>query len=179
MKKYVWFYIVVITAVLSISTWSPPPVKANGLFFVDSASNVDMRDSDLTLREAIRVANGTLLGPFTNAEKARLGGCTFGGSDNAWLITGGCGAGIPDTIGFVSDYTIWLTTSLEELTDDGTIISALSGQTIKINGNGIANGIFRISGSEVIINNLTLYGTANGTSTVWILGSAQGVAVRG
>lgn len=155
----------------------PTPAKANGLFFVNSASNVDMRDSVLTLREAVRVANGNLLGPFTNAERNQLGGCTFTGSNNAWLISGGCGAGIPDTIGFAGSYTILLTTSLEELTDEGTIISGLTGQNIKIDGNEVATSIFRISGSDITINNLKMYGTANNTSTIWVFGLAQRVQI--
>lgn len=54
------------------ATLSTPtvPARANGLFFVNSDTNIDMRDSFLTLREAIRVANGHLLGPFSAVEAA-------------------------------------------------------------------------------------------------------------
>lgn len=161
------------------ATLSTPavPVRANGLFFVNSAlDNYDV-DDVLTLPEAIMVANGTLVGAFTDGEKAQLGGCTFTGSSNNWTITGGCGAGIPDTIGFSSSYTISLNNTLETLTDDGTIISALTGQDVQINGNGIALSIFRITGSDIIINNLKLYGTADYNSTIWVFGSAQRVEI--
>lgn len=88
----------------------PDAVRADGTFTVNSGGDgnpLDTRDAVLTLREAIALANngagsGAGLGrTLTNGEKAQIsGGCTFGGGDDNWTITGGCGVGFFDYIGF-------------------------------------------------------------------------------
>ncbi len=76
-----------------------PSAPQAGIFWVNNTADTDLIDSVLTLREAILVANGATIGPFTSAEQAMLTGCTF---NTSGYITGGCGANIQDTIFFSS-----------------------------------------------------------------------------
>lgn len=56
--------------------WNAPKVaRAAGNFVVNSSADTVSTDSYLTLREAIRVANGDLTGPFTAPERAQLVPC--------------------------------------------------------------------------------------------------------
>jgi CSLREA domain-containing protein len=76
-----------------------PAAPLVGSLYVNSTEDIVSSNSQLTLREAILVANGVLTGPFTLAEQAQMSGCTFNASG---FITGGCGAGIVDYIFFAS-----------------------------------------------------------------------------
>src|SRR3954453_5485106 len=75
-----------------------PVVSANGSFVVNTSRDSNRRDTVLTLREALMVANGELTTGFTSEEQAQLGGCIF----SATTIVGGCGVHVPDRITFVS-----------------------------------------------------------------------------
>ena len=107
----------------------PGAALANGTFTVNSSGDGNTSDAFLTLREAIALANGGTGGTdglgrtLTNGEKAQIsGGCTFGGGDNDWTITGGCGAGVFDTILFDPAITQVDLTEIGVLpiTDNGT-----------------------------------------------------------
>ncbi len=74
-----------------------PTAPLAGTFSVNTTADNNIGDNFLSLREAILVANGTLIGPFTAAEQAQLTGCSFNGAGS---ITGGCGANIQDSIFF-------------------------------------------------------------------------------
>ncbi len=74
-----------------------PAAPLVGNLVVNSTADTNFPDSVLTLHEALLVANGTIIGPFTAAEQAQMSGCTFNGSG---YITGGCGANIQDNIFF-------------------------------------------------------------------------------
>lgn len=73
-----------------------PSAPLAGNFVVNSTADTNLPDSVLTLREALLVANGAINGPFTAAEQAQLGGCSF----SSGYITSGCGANIQDSIFF-------------------------------------------------------------------------------
>lgn len=94
-----WFwkfaFVVAATFVLSVLFISHP-ARADGIFTVTTTLDNNAADSNLSLREALMVANGSIAVGFTAQEQALLGGCTFSGGN----ITGGCGTGITDTINF-------------------------------------------------------------------------------
>ncbi|MBX7213825.1 MAG: right-handed parallel beta-helix repeat-containing protein [Thermoflexales bacterium] len=90
-----------------------PEAPRSGTFVVNSAADSNVLDNNLTLREALAVANGSLTGSFSAAEQAQLGGCIFSGG----MIIGGCGAGFDDTINFASAYTITLLAPLPAISD--------------------------------------------------------------
>ena len=106
---------------------------AAGTFVVNTASDAYSPDSVLSLREALAVANGTLTGTFTANEQILLGGCTF---DGGGYITGGCGAGIADTISFDAGLgfrpTITLTAVLPAINDTAsTTINGFSPNNVR------------------------------------------------
>ena len=72
-------------------------------------------------------------------------------------------------------HTITLGTELD-LTASGTWIGANAGRTVFINANNSAQA-FYITGSDVTLNNLYIYGSHSGTSNIWIGGSAQRVTL--
>ncbi|CAG0931305.1 hypothetical protein TFLX_02084 [Thermoflexales bacterium] len=82
------------------------------------------------------------------------------------------------------DYTILFTAGIHtitlasplEITANAITVTAEAGQTVFINANN--NGpAFHISGSNVRLNNLYIYGSVTGTSNISITGSAQGVVL--
>ncbi|TMC58626.1 MAG: hypothetical protein E6J26_04900 [Chloroflexi bacterium] len=145
-------------------------------FVVNSAADSNIADSVLTLREAIGVANGTLTAGFTAQEQAQLGGCTFDGGGN---ITGGCGAGTPEEIRFDANYTITLGSPLPDLSDNGTVIRTAFGygSNVQINANHVAGNAFKITGDDVTLDGLRMYGAGTGFSNVWITGSAKRIVI--
>jgi parallel beta-helix repeat protein len=65
--------------------------SAGGTFTVNTANDSNTPgDVELSLREAIQIANGTLTGPFSLTERGQLSGCTFNASG---FITNNCGGG--------------------------------------------------------------------------------------
>src|SRR3954453_16990582 len=97
----------------------PSAAHADGTFVVNSGADTNTRDSVLTLREAILVANGALNpATMTKAEQTQLGGCNFATSP----VTSGVGD-VFDRITFASGITqVSLRSSLPNLTDNGTWI---------------------------------------------------------
>ena len=169
---------------------SPPPrsARAAGTFTVNSYADNENYDSVLTLREALLVANGSISMGLTDGEKAQLGGCIFAGSSGNWRITGGCGAGIADTINFsyptgvitlgtttlppVNDtaptYIYGPNTTTEEIAIDGQNLPAGSAiLTISSDNNAVYYSLaFRdspavgifISGSHNLVKQTHIYG---------------------
>lgn len=154
----------------------PDPARAAGAVFAVSGGGDDNSwDSALTLREAILVANGGT-GPnglnrnVSDAEKARLTGCTFTQDlsalpFSAWLIVGGCGNG-GDTIRFDQSVTqVSLTDALPNLTAPGTRIQGRTpdGSTFlwpRIDGAGMSSTYcsdgFSIAADNVELSVLTI-----------------------
>jgi len=143
--------------VLSMPWHALRVARATGNFVVNSSADSITTDNFLTLREAIHVANGALTGPFSSAEQAQLGGCTFDGSG---YITGGCGTGVFDNITFDPSVTqVNLTDYLPYLTDAGTWINGSAGAP-RIDASGVTPGnVFIIDGNDITISNLSI---ANG-----------------
>jgi Right handed beta helix region len=80
------------------------------------------------------------------------------------------------TIVFDNDYTITLGSSLV-LSGPFTTISNLGGRTIRVDANG-AGQAFVITGSDVQIDGLNVYGAPPGSSNIYITGSAVRVIIR-
>ncbi len=155
---------------------SPRPARAAGAVFgVSSGGDDDTWDSALTLREAILVANGGtgssgLNRNVSDAEKARLVGCTFMQDSSAlpfsaWLIVGGCGNG-GDIIRFDQSVTqVSLTDALPPVTAAGTKIQGRTpdGNSFlwpRIDGAGISSTYcsdgFTIAADNVELSVLTI-----------------------
>jgi parallel beta-helix repeat protein len=132
-------------------------LASGGSLVVNDATNATGYDNFLSLIEAMSVANGTFLGPFTVQERSQMTGCTFNASE---LITGGCGAG-GDTILFAPSLTqIVLTSNLPMIIKDGvTINGAVSAGNIIINANAVVNYGFRVNANQVTLTNLTVINT--------------------
>ncbi|MBI5877936.1 MAG: right-handed parallel beta-helix repeat-containing protein [Chloroflexi bacterium] len=80
------------------------------------------------------------------------------------------------TIAFDNDYTITLGSSLF-LSGSFTTISNLGVRTIRVDANG-AGQAFVITGSDVQIDGLNVYGAPPGSSNIYITGSAVRVIIR-
>lgn len=147
-------YLLALVLLLGLLVSQPLPARATGNFIVNSPDDTALMNAVLTLREAIQVANGALTGPFSAAEQAQLGGCTFDGSG---MITGGCGAGVFDNITFDSSVTqVNLTSALPHLTDAGTWINGNAGAP-RIDAGGITTlDVFVIDGNDITISNLSI-----------------------
>lgn len=67
-----------------------------------------------------------------------------------------------DYIDFESDMTITLSSLLPELTDDGTTIAPLNpDRVVEIDANGVGGNVFNITGSNIYIEGLRLYGSGD------------------
>lgn len=151
-----------LTLALVVAGMSPRPAVALPLvsvLTVNSGGDVNASDGVLTLREAILIANGGTAAQGLNralsaGEMAQLSGCTFSGG----LITGGCGAGLPDTIKYSLSITrTILNNTLPALNDDGTAI--LPTNTIELDflaASGPATSAFSVFGDDIEIANLLI-----------------------
>lgn len=84
---------------------SAAPQTTGGTFTVNTTLDAIQTDSTLSLREAILLSNGGtgasgLNHGLSDGEKAQTKGCTFSNAQAPWLISGGCGVGVTDTIHF-------------------------------------------------------------------------------
>lgn len=155
--------LVVLLASLGQLAAPPLPIRANGVFVVNSAGDAIAYDSVLTLREAMAAANGYTTGPFTDAEKAQISGCDWTPAA-PWYIVGSCGAGWPDEISFVASLQrITLSSTLPTLTDTRTWIHGNGGYPI-IDGGGmsVAGHAFIVNGSAIFITGLSIVNVAPG-----------------
>ena len=83
-----------------------------------------------------------------------------------------------DYIDLESDMTITLSSLLPELTNDGTTIAPLnSDRVVEIDANGVGGNVFNVTGSNIYIEGLRLYGSGNGWANIYIHGTAQGITI--
>lgn len=76
------------------------------------------------------------------------------------------------------DMTITLTSPLPTLTDDDTTIAPLDpDQVIEVDANNANGNVFEITGSDIRIEGMRLYGSGNGWANIYIHGAAQGIAI--
>lgn len=64
------------------------------------------------------------------------------------------------------------------LTQNSTTIQASVGQVVKINGNSVVANVFLITGSNITLSNLRIYGSGDGWSNVWIDNPASQVTLN-
>ncbi len=71
------------------------------LIYITTLNDAEAADADISLREAMRIANGSLTSGFSLAERTKLetAGCIFNGSG---AIVAGCGRGVTDTLVFTN-----------------------------------------------------------------------------
>lgn len=82
-----------------------------------------------------------------------------------------------DTIHFASSMDIAISSYLPTLSEEGLTIAASPEQTVRINGQGIAENIFYVIGNNITISNVVVYGAASGWSNIWVNNSEQGVVI--
>ena len=80
--------------------------------------------------------------------------------------------GSPTTITFADHYLISLNQPLPALSEDGTIIRAAAGQEIHVKGNDLPGAIFDITGANVTVDGLHIYGAGAGYANIMISGTA-------
>jgi len=166
-----------------------------GTLTVNSYADTNTSDTLLTLREAMLIARGGtgasgLNRALSNSEKAQLSGCTVNGSN---LITGGCGAGIADTIvfnGLPAQGTITLEASLPLVDDTQATTINGGGFLPTIDAHYFTNYGFQITSNNNTVENIGvmaaaisdfyLTGDSNLLYNVWAwTASSQGVAISG
>lgn len=161
-----------VTALCLASTALPPgPARASPLsggtlkVTQDIPDGVSVGDSTLSLREAIRIANGSLGGPFSAVEQALMSGCAFDGGGN---ITGGCGAG-NDTIVFTPTLSsVYLISDLPYITATGlTIDGAVNTGHIIISGASGMNYGLVVYANDVTIRNVSIVNIP-GNAAIWL-----------
>jgi hypothetical protein len=96
--------------------------------------------------------------------------CTLRGAVNVANTNG-----VVDTITFSANFTITLSSTLA-LTATGTTILATPGQVVEINANNTGQ-VFYIAASDTTLDGLRVYGSAIGTTNVWIDGNTQRVRI--
>lgn len=151
--------------------------SGGGTFTVNSSADPGtLGDSYLTLNEAMSVANGSLTGPFSLAERTQLAGCTFNGSG---IITSGCGAG-NDTIQFAPSLTaVNLNGRPPAINKSGvTINGAVTSGSVVIDAQNISDWGFNIAADNVTIENITVVNIASfGAAVALANGSWKGLEV--
>jgi len=135
------------------SPWARPAAATGGGTFTINTSNDSNTpgDNELSLREAIEVADGSLLGPFSAAERAQMANCTFDAGHN---IGNSCGGG-NNLIKFNPTLTeARLTATLPTITANGiTVDGAVNSGQIVINGQALAADAFDVSASQFTLRN--------------------------
>jgi hypothetical protein len=158
---------------LVLAALGPPlPARAGGAFVVNSSGDTDFYDPYLTLREAIKVANGDYAPSvvFSAGEQTQLVGCVFNG---AGQITGGCGAGVDDEISFAPSVSrIDLGVPLPALTDAGTtILGDVATANPRIDAALLSSGhTFTINGNRIDIAFLTIVNGAPTWDDIYVQG---------
>ncbi len=146
-------------------------VGPDAILTVDSLEDTNNPDNVLTLREALLIATGNLVGGLTPGEQAQTQTCTFNGAGD---ITGGCGAGIAETIRFAPSLGIFpvirLTAPLPALDDSASIT---------IDGTGVAP-IVDAAGAGASYDALVITSGGNTVSGIGVVNSPRdGVSVSG
>lgn len=150
-----------------------------GTFTVNSGLDTTTSDGVLTLREAVLIANGGtgaggLARALSASEAAQLAGCTI----SSGLITGGCGAGVPDTIVYAAAITrTVLAATLPYFSDNATTLAPSARVELDFNGatGPLSAGIW-ITANDVTIANLTIVNL--GTSEVGIMSQGLRTTLR-
>jgi hypothetical protein len=99
--------------------------SSGGVLTVNTTADTLANDMKLSLREALGVANGSIKQSLDLGEQLQMAGCTFDAFGN---ITGGCGAGIVDTIVFAASLgnsaviTLYLNSPLPPINDTAATI---------------------------------------------------------
>jgi parallel beta-helix repeat protein len=155
-----WLALVVSLTLVALAALAPAPVHpaaaaGGGTFTVDTANDSNTPgDSELSLREALEIANGTLLGPFSAAERAQMANCTFDAGHN---IGNDCGGG-NNLIKFTPTLTeARLTAALPTITAGGiTVDGAVNSGQVVIDGQALADDAFDVSASHFTLENAAL-----------------------
>lgn len=116
-----------------------------------------------------------------NDDPVGLFACTAAANDCPLrsAVTLANGDAVPTLITFADHYYIVLSQPLPALTEAQTVIRALPGQEVHINGNGIRGPVFRVTGSQITIEGLRLYGAGPGYANIIISGVARNVTIAG
>ena len=140
-------------------------------FIVNSEADTSYVDSVITLREAIQVSEGANIGPFTEAEKAQLGGCNFDASNK---IISGCGSGVADAITFAPGIAkITLASVLPDLMDTGTTISGYNTLPV-IDAHNVPEGAtFTINGDQITIHSITIINSQPAYADILVFGGSS------
>jgi hypothetical protein len=167
------------------------------LIEVTTLSDTDVADEHISLREALRIANGAKTGGFSEAERVRLeaGGCIF---DAAGVeIVGGCGKGITDTVALTRtlEGPLQLNATLPVINDSAP--TYLLGPRAAYSGRGLVGPILpaaeRVATSEAVslpvtldlsrfpsLNSvLVITSNNNIVSDIAVIGAQRGLLVRG
>ena len=175
LKNWINLFICLCTLV-SLLAAAPARAEIEGpayMITVNSSSEGSIKDSVMTLREALLLARGgtTLQGlgrTLSDAEKAQTTSCTFTGSTNNWSSNVGCTAGYDDVIKFsgLSIYVI-ITIALPLPAINDTAITTIEGGTtnpyIDAAGMGAGNAL-TITSNNNIVKNIGIYAAPNGSN---------------
>ncbi|MFW6063862.1 MAG: right-handed parallel beta-helix repeat-containing protein [Chloroflexota bacterium] len=160
----------------------PMPTKTfSRLFFISVALALALLSGPAVAPDALHAAPDALLTVDREDDVSGLP-CTSADDDCTLrsAIEQANGAGI-DTITFdtaAGDMHIDLSSPLPALSDDDTSIYPLDDeQIIEIDANSVSGNVFEITGSDIWLNNLRLYGSGEGWANIWIHLGAQGVRI--
>jgi len=175
LKNWINLFVCLCTLV-SLLAAAPVRAEVDGpayIITVNSAGEANIKDSNITLREALLITRGgtTAQGlgrTLSDSEKAQISSCTFTGSTNSWSTSVGCGAGYEDVINFggLGFYPV-IPISLPLPAINDTAITTLDGGvTIPyINAAGIGAGdALTISSNNNILKNIGIYAAPNGSN---------------
>ena len=84
---------------------------------------------------------------------------------------------VANTITFASHYLITLSQSLPVLTANGTVIRARPEQEVHINGNSIPQSVLYITGGNIAVEGLRVYGAGAGYSNISLGSAAYNVTI--
>jgi hypothetical protein len=85
--------------------------------------------------------------------------------------------GKPTSITFAADYLVRLSHPLPALTGDNTVIKALPGQEVHVDGNSTGASVFRITGAHVEVQGLRIYGAGSGYPNLTVSENAYDVVI--
>ncbi len=150
-----------------------------GRIEITSLADEEIANGVISLREALKIANGALTTGFSAPERQALerGGCIF---NESGAIVGGCGRGITDTLFFTNTITgtVNLLTPLPPINDSAPTRLAGGGRRdqprIVIDGGALPalDAVLTVTSTYNEINGLHLHGGRRG---VWLLGDGNTV----
>lgn len=154
------------------------PKSGGGIVTVNTSNDSDVRgDSEVSLREAISITNGTLLGPFSLAERGQMSGCAF---DSFGNISNSCG-GSNNVIQFTPTLTqVVLSNRPGYMTSPGTTLNGQvnSGYLI-INGAGGADNGPIIQADSVTITHTAIINIPGPAAYIqtYVSGAFKGIRI--